>query len=378
MAASRRVAVGVALFAFCSPWASAEDASSGLVYADKGGYHVIIADLASKALEVRVARPHSDPKLNKRTVAQHAAAEDALVAVNANYFGGSDNHPCGAARGYGIQYPGIYGEAKNCETSLGWGRGGGEVFHSGGRETDPKFKPELTEVVTGGGYLLRGGLRVEWNRGKFAQKRPCTAAGLSADRRKLVLVVGGNRVCTGEGLQKVLLGAGAADAVHLDGGGSAKMWIKDRGYVDSAGAGRAPPVAIVIKRTADTAKCPSDCGSAPCIQLPPPLGPQCLGMSCRRGLNNIWNCDPARRDRIRCEKGKVVRQPCAAGCLPQRPGRHDICAACPSGNGLYCGNNQVLGRPDMLYRCTGGVLSAAQRCAGGCLRMPPGTNDKCR
>lgn len=371
--ASRFLPTLLCLVAAALPLLAAEP---GYRYYTDGVYHVVVADLDSKSAEVRVARPKQDPRANKRTVAQHAQDEGAAVAVNANFFGGPDNHPCGMARGYGAQYPGIYGEAVNCETTVGWSKGRGAVFNSAGREADGKYASQFTELVTGGGVLLVGGQPRDWNHGKLEERRACTAVGLSADRKKLILVVSGPTACSGKGLQKVLAAAGASDAVHLDGGGSSKMWIRGQGYVNGVREDRAPPVVIVVK--AAPRKCPADCGSAPCVDLLPPLGAQCLGGPCRNGLDSTWNCDMKFHKRVRCDKGRVASQDCAMACLPKPAGQNDACAKCPSGNGLYCGKGAILaGERNFLYRCADGVLVSAQKC-GKCEVMPPGVNDKCK
>lgn len=45
-------------------------------------------------------------------------------------------------------------------------------------------------------------------------------------------MVTNSRACAGKGLQDVLLANGASDAIHLDGGGSSKMWVRRMGYVN--------------------------------------------------------------------------------------------------------------------------------------------------
>ena len=60
-----------------------------------------------------------------------------------------------------------------------------------------------------------------------------------------------------------------------------------------------------------------------------------------------------------------------AGDFPERN------TSCPSGEGLYCGQNGVAGDPDTLYLCRGGGLLVAERCAAGCAAQAPGTDDFC-
>src|SRR5438552_2523338 len=56
----------------------------GLRYSFSGGYHVVVADLASPATEVHVAPPHATPAEDRRTVSAHAQEVGAVVAINAN------------------------------------------------------------------------------------------------------------------------------------------------------------------------------------------------------------------------------------------------------------------------------------------------------
>jgi hypothetical protein len=303
--------------------------ATGIDYDTANGYHVVVVDMGSASTEVRVAAPHVaggtfDDTADMITVQAHAAEEGATVAVNANYFGGSLNHPCGMARGFGGQFLDAYAEAMSCVTSLGWTSAGaqGSVFDSAGHETDAHLVAPLTDVVTGGGYLLSGGQPHDWNHAKLEEGRDCTAVGISADRKHFVIVATDSTACTGAGLQQSLLAHGAADAVHLDGGGSTKMWIAGVGYVNDETQDRAPPVAIVARPNGE---CPSDCGASPCVQLVKPFRAQCVGQTCRGGLGAIWSCDESHVRRARCENGVVVSEHCAQSCQPMPNGQDDVC-----------------------------------------------------
>jgi len=308
-------------FVSSTAWAQ-QSIGPGLSYFSSGGYHVVEADLDSDAVEVRVARPHSSDVADKITTADHAAEEGATVAINANYFGGALNHPCGAARGFGAQFSDAYGEAGNCETTMGWARGLGAVFDTLGHETDTGFHKEYRDEVTGGGWLVQNGQPHDWNHAKLESGRDCSAVGLSGDRKRFILVVTDSTACTGAGLQSVLIAHGAADAIHLDGGGSSKMWIRGMGYVNDEVEDRQPPVVVIARPRGD---CPSDCGAAQCLQLDLPFRAQCLGQSCRAGLGAIWNCDVAHQRRARCDNGVVVKEYCAMGCMSQPNGQDDTC-----------------------------------------------------
>ncbi len=357
--------------------AAEKNLAPGIVYSLSNGYHVVVADMSSKNVEVRVAAPHAKAADNMLTVAKHAQQENAVVAINANFFGGPLNHPCGAARGYGTQYPGIYAEAPNCGTTMGWAGTKGGVFNSAGHEAEAGFMSQFTELATGGGYLLKDGKAHDWNHAKLAEGRPCTAIGLSADRKKFIFVVTNTKSCTGKGLQQVFAANGAADAIHLDGGGSSKMWLRGTGYVNDVTEDRKPSVVIVAKSAGvQTGACPSDCGAAKCVQSVSPLAAQCAGRSCKAGLGSSWTCDTTLAYRVRCSGGKVAAQACATSCLPDSKGGGN-CSKCPSGNGLYCGGGSISGEKGVLYRCADGLITVVRRCAKGCVKMPAGKHDRC-
>ncbi len=83
-----------------------------------------------------------------------------------------------------------------------------------------------------------------------------------------------------------------------------------------------------------------------------------------------------------CAAGQLTATAtCAAGCYARSAGEDDSCVdatqPCPSGNGLYCGNNGVVGDPGSLYRCENGTVSLAATCGGSCERRPVGQDDAC-
>lgn len=85
----------------------------------------------------------------------------------------------------------------------------------------------------------------------------------------------------------------------------------------------------------------------------------------------------------RCAAGSIsVSQVCSYGCEHMPAGTSDRCAAapgaCSTANGLYCGGNGVVGAANILYRCSDRVLGYVETCARGCERRPPGTPDRCR
>jgi hypothetical protein len=302
----------------------------GMVYFQGPGYYVVEVDLDSNATEVRVTQPHASDIDDMVTVAAHALEEGATVALNANYFGGSLNHPCGAARSSGTNYSDAYREVGNCETTLGWTPGLGKgaqaaVVNTLNHEDDAAFLPQLTEMVTAGNYLIKNGqpkcapddMHCDWGP-KLEVGRDCSAVGVSSDRKRFIFIATNSAtktapsVCSGFFLQSEFLLHNAADAIFLDGGGSTKLWIRGMGYVNNESADRFPPV-VVYARPNGT--CPSDCGANKCLQLDKPYRAQCAAQACRAGLNSTWTCDRHKRLRARCgADGRVEYQTCARGC----------------------------------------------------------------
>lgn len=73
-------------------------------------------------------------------------------------------------------------------------------------------------------------------------------------------------------------------------------------------------------------------------------------------------------------------QLCMAGCIVAPAGENDYCdggqGACPSGDGLYCGESVGLAA-GTLYQCVGGDYTAIQTCNYGCVNAGPGDDDYC-
>ncbi len=78
-----------------------------------------------------------------------------------------------------------------------------------------------------------------------------------------------------------------------------------------------------------------------------------------------------------CTSGVLtVKADCGAKCVVKPPGTPDVCPACPSGDGKYCGGSVGLD-PNSLYDCKGGVFTVAQKCGATCYVAPAGTADYC-
>jgi hypothetical protein len=83
-----------------------------------------------------------------------------------------------------------------------------------------------------------------------------------------------------------------------------------------------------------------------------------------------------------CNGGGVplARGYCSHGCTVT-PADDDQCDGgampCIEG-GLYCGGDKLVGDPQSLYRCSGGVGVERKVCTDGCVVAPPLSDDYCR
>ena len=124
--------------------------------------------------------------------------------------------------------------------------------------------PGAVDVVSGNAEILKGGViqfAANCSDDLCGDRNPRTAVGITATGRVILLVADGRSSgsvgLTLYQLARELKALGAVDAVNLDGGGSATMWIKGLGVVnhptDSSGE-RPVSNALVILPGADTAE----------------------------------------------------------------------------------------------------------------------------
>jgi hypothetical protein len=111
-------------------------------------------------------------------------------------------------------------------------------------------------------------------------------------------------------------------------------------------------------------------GSGPtadkCAACPSGDGAYC-GVTVGGDKNKLYDC-----------KGGVitVKSDCGAPCVVKPPGTPDTCPGCPSGDGAYCGGPVGLD-PNTLYQCTSGVFTVKEKCSGTCYVAAAGSPDYC-
>lgn len=240
---SSLLVIAVVAFTLSSGRALADELMPGLTYEVASGYHVVVADVAN--FEVRANHPKSAAGADFSTVQEHALEEGAVVAINANYFDLSKGGACGTARGFGEDFTRTYQESP-CSSTLGWSAGAAAIFEGYGHEEDPAFHSELSELVTGGGALLRSDGTPDWYQVSMPTGRAMTALGVTADRKQFVFLVTDKGTSSVSKMTDAFTSRGVNDAIFLDGGGSTRLWIEGQGYVNVAeGADRNVPVVVV-------------------------------------------------------------------------------------------------------------------------------------
>jgi hypothetical protein len=99
--------------------------------------------------------------------------------------------------------------------------------------------PGVLDAIGGAPHLVRNGNNVVPNRCtvSLCYRQPRTAAGITADGNILLMTVDGRRAnwsigFTLDALAREMIALGAVDAVNLDGGGGATMWVRGKGLVN--------------------------------------------------------------------------------------------------------------------------------------------------
>jgi hypothetical protein len=190
--------------------------------------HAVRADLREESIAV-VATAQREQGL---TVSEFAQGRRAIAAVNGDYFDAA-LAPVGLAMGDGEVWAPADERLRRQE-----------VIGVGGRRVAifPRAKPLrqpkrwMTGAVSGWPLIVQDCTAVAPLPGSDHFTRaphPRTAAGLSKDRRRLLLVVADGRREGVPGptlpeLAALLVDLGACTAVNLDGGGSSALWLRDR------------------------------------------------------------------------------------------------------------------------------------------------------
>lgn len=285
----------VVLLAGCGPDAEAtltdvpdepiESLSAELSYRPIRGFgrsvHLAEIDLCEAGIELRATGP-SD---GTRTVSSFAARVGALVAINGGHsWGGNPSVSASGGQFFGLADQGDVGQAA-------FGPGLAEFVQMG--ESYVRA-PGHREVVSGLLTLVHDGVpqHAVLPHGEYtcAVQHPRTLLGLSADKRRLFMVVIDGRApaqgrlgMTCREAADFMVSLGAHWALNLDGGGSTEMVVNGRIVnVPSDGRERPVPTHLAVVRTPGAR---GHCPTAPPQPAPPPVAPPLSG-ACGRLASN--------------------------------------------------------------------------------------------
>jgi hypothetical protein len=214
--------------------------------------HVLTVDLCADGVSVRATAPGE----RRKTVSAFGRGiVNAVAAVNGDFFTPSDNYrTTGLAIGNGRAWPDTRNDG--FESSIAFGPQRAEVLPGPAARNPGAWVRELVSsrpMILKDGVVQRG-----FTTGTCAgsvtaagdcARDPRTGVGLSQDRRTLVLAVvdgrqsGWSRGMSTYELATLMKSRGAWDAVNMDSGGSAQMWIKGQGVVNRPSDGRERVVA---------------------------------------------------------------------------------------------------------------------------------------
>jgi hypothetical protein len=235
--------------------------------------HAAEVDLCDPRVELRVSAPEE----GGQTVSAWASAVGATVAINGDYFD-RGLQPLGPARGDGRWWP--EGAREHRDALLLSARtgplqileapalGAAALWQDARTQVDDRF----SEVLGVREWLLRHGqLRLSPRLPHDGRRQPRTALGLSADRRRLWMLVIDGRSPASAGATAVELGTllrdlGAREGFKLDGGGSSTMFLAGHGVVNHPSDGRERVVAnhLAVRIRSDVAAdAPSWCRTVP-------------------------------------------------------------------------------------------------------------------
>jgi exopolysaccharide biosynthesis protein len=190
--------------------------------------HAVRVDLDAACVAI-VATAATDRGV---TVSEFARRVGAVVAINGDYFDPALD-PIGLAMGDGEVWA-VGDERVRRQEVVGVGGRRVEIFP----RAEPLRTPAawMTGAVSGWPMVVEDCTPVAKLPGSdfFTHApHPRTAVGLSADRRRLLLLVADGRRVEASGptlpeLAALMVEVGACTALNLDGGGSSALWVRDR------------------------------------------------------------------------------------------------------------------------------------------------------
>jgi len=202
--------------------------------------HAVVVDLSVAGVKLQSTASSQ----RGRTVSSYARLVGAQVAINADFFNWNGYKTSGLAVGNGVQWP-------DTNDSRTYGTFAFDTTPLAPRvELQPPehvMQPAawMKGVVSGRPRVLAAGQVLSSSVSVCANnvRHPRTAIGLSADKKKLFLVVVDGRSSVAVGMTCSEVGAllkslGAAEGMNLDGGGSSAMYLQGFGTVNRPSDGQ--------------------------------------------------------------------------------------------------------------------------------------------
>ena len=225
--------------------------------------HIAEVDLCEPGIELRATGPAD----GTRTVSSFAAMTGALIAINGGHsWSGTPSVSAHAGQFFGTPDQGDIGQAV-------FGPGVAEFIHM---QASYGAAPTHKEVLSGLLTLVHDGVAQQGLLPHSAYtcsvEHPRTLLGLTADKRKLLMVVvdgraptQGRRGMSCREAADLMVSLGAHWALNLDGGGSSEMVVNGRIVnVPSDGQERPVPTHLAVVRT------PGARGHCPIAPVQPP------------------------------------------------------------------------------------------------------------
>lgn len=228
--------------------------------------HALVVDLCSPGVSVRATASSE----RKRTASSFGNLVGAEAVINGDFFNYSNYATTGLSVGNGERWSDTADSTWSGFLAFGASRAG----FSDASELVSTPESWMSEVVSGHAQIVKDGTPVTTYdcSGHFCQREPRSAAGMSANRRTLYLMVVDGRTTVSIGVTLAQLAAlmhdvGAHDALNLDGGGSTTMWLASEGVVNAPSGGTQRVVANHLAVQAGGAGMPGNCTDDPDGQL---------------------------------------------------------------------------------------------------------------
>jgi MYXO-CTERM domain-containing protein len=191
-------------------------------------YHVVLVDLASPSLRLRVTKEADRGK----TVSDYGKTYGARVAINASFLEFTDYEPCGTTQSFGSYWTKI---TSGCTPAIAFDKGLATIFDGAGKATWPA-SVIATDGVSAGPWLVKDGVKQGpfTTPGSINTRKARTAIGYTKTGKTLIIVAADGEQPTAQGLTGADLllifdEFAAYQALNLDGTGSTALFVASEG-----------------------------------------------------------------------------------------------------------------------------------------------------